>query len=272
MPAGEDASLPGRLGFIEVGARGGSAPRLGPFQARLDRVLVEPDEQEAARLQEASANGTLYTVIPSALGHIDGDIDLHIAKNPTCTSALPVADEFRRQYGISHHFEAQSIRRVACARYDTLHAKGGLPIPHIIKADVQGFEYEVLLGFGSHLQDCLVIEVEAHFYEVYARQRLFGEVTRFLSAFGFVLRSLSLPRSPLLRGDPHFDGDLVEVDALFSKNRKWVSAQTPQKRAQFASACEVMGISPYLADQVPPALDPAPADGKTGHAAAARRA
>ncbi len=235
----------GRLGFIDVGARDGSAERLAQFHGRLDRVLVEPDEQEATRLVEASANGTLYTVVPIALAHIDGEIDLHVARNPTCTSALPVAASFLQQYGIGHHFETQSVRRMACARYDSLHARGGLPDPHIIKADVQGFEYEVLLGFGRHLNDCLVLEIEAHFYEIYTRQRLFGEMTRFLGTFGFVLRSLALPRSPSLRGDPHFDGDLVEVDAVFSKNRKWVGAQAQPARDLFASACEVMGIDPY---------------------------
>lgn len=245
MEAGKIPTPSPRLGYIDVGARGGSAERLVPFLAQLDRVLVESDRQEALRLIEASGNGELYKVIPVALGHIDGDINVYIAKNPTCTSALPVSKKFLQEYGISHHFEIQATECMTCARYDTLYSHGGLPIPHIIKADVQGFEYEVLLGFGHFLHECLILEIETHFYEVYSGQRLFGDMVLFLSKFGFVLRSLTLPRSPSLKGDPHFDGDLVEIDAVFSKNRSWLAKQTQHTRELFRSACDVMAVDPY---------------------------
>ena len=245
MEDGGCKSISGKLGYIDVGARGGSASRLAPFMSRLSIVLVEPDDLEADRLRQDSLNGSLYTVIQSALGHSDGDIDLYIAKNPTCTSALPVAQSFLRKYGIGHHFETKSVEQVKSARYDTLYDKGGLPVPHIIKADVQGYEYEVLQGFGRHLHDCMIIEVEAHFYEIYASQRLFGEIVHFLSTFDFVLRSISQPRSPSLKGDPHFGGDLIEIDAIFSKNRKWFSSRSLPERQNFEFACEVMDIDPY---------------------------
>jgi hypothetical protein len=79
-----------KIGYVDVGARGGTAARLAPFLDKLHRVLVEPDVAEAAKLQAESRNDTLYRVIPTALGHVDGVIDLYATVNPTCTSALKV--------------------------------------------------------------------------------------------------------------------------------------------------------------------------------------
>ena len=239
-------SPPGKLGYIDVGARGGLAPNLRQFMSCLNVVLVEPDEAEAVRLTRESVNGSLYTVIQSALGHSDGCIDFYVAENPTCSSALPVAASFLQHYGIGHHFKTKMVKSVKCARYDTLYETGDLPVPHIIKADVQGYEYEVLLWFGRHLQDCMFIEIETHFCEIYSGQRLIGDIVQFLSTFGFVLRSISQPRSPSLRGDPHFDGDLVEVDAVFSKNRKWLASQSTCEQERFKIACDIMGVEPYV--------------------------
>ena len=234
-----------KIGFIDIGARGGTAARLQPFHAQLDRVLVEPEAKEAERLIKLSDNGQRYSVISEALGHVDGDIDLFVVRNPTCTSALKVNYDFVQRYGLRGHFEFQEKIKIKCSRYDTLFAGGGLPIPHAVKIDVQGFEYQVLEGFGKLLNDCLALEIETHFYPLYSEQRTIGEMVRFLSTFGFSLRSISNSRSPDLRGDKHFDGDLVEVDASFSKNRAWLAGKGSDVRNNFKLACAVLDIDVY---------------------------
>ena len=62
------------------------------------------------------------------------------------------------------------------------------PAPDAIKIDVQGFEFQVLQGFGSLLQHCLGIELEAHFYPIYRGQKLLHDIVSMLSDYGLVLR------------------------------------------------------------------------------------
>jgi FkbM family methyltransferase len=234
-----------KIGFVDVGARGGTDPKLEPFHGRLIRVLVEPAEEEAERLRSTSDGGRKFIVIGSALGNLDGEMDLFVTKNPTCTSALKVNYELLDNYSIVPHFRLKERLRIPCARYDTLYDAGGLPVPHAVKLDVQGFEYQVLQGFGRHLNDCLALKLETHFYPIYQDQRTIGEIIRFLSAHDFVLRSLSNPRSPALSGDKHFDGDLVEVDAFFTKSKQWISQRDKLVKNNFRLACAVLGIDLY---------------------------
>lgn len=232
-----------KLGYVDIGARGGASAEFARLRDRFDLVLVEPEPAEFQRLQRDSAAGT--RVIGAALGHIDAMIDFHETVNPNCSSALQVNQDFLANYGIRPHFTPKSRTTMACRRYDTLFAAGGLPLPHAVKVDVQGFEFQVLSGFGALLHQCLSIQAETHFYPLYRDQRIFGDLVAFLADFGFVLRRLGNPRSPELNGDPHFEGDLVEVDAVFTKSKHWLTTQPDHARADFAIACEVFGVPAY---------------------------
>ena len=53
---------------------------------------------------------------------------------------------------------------------------------------------------------------KATFYPIYRNQKLLHDVVRLFDSFGLVLRKLE----PV----PHFDGDLVEVDAFFTRSRE----------------------------------------------------
>ena len=234
-----------RLGFVDIGARGGASDRTSRYRDRLLQVLVEPDAEEAMRLTEASDDGQLYTVVSSALGDTDGDGKFYMTQNPTCASLLPVNYDLINNYEIAPHFRLKEVRDIKCARYDTLFSQNKVPLPIAIKIDVQGYEYNVLSGFGALLNQCLAIELETHVYPIYLGEKTFQEIVNFLGAWHFVLRRISNPRSPELRGDRHFDGDLVEFDAHFTKSRKWLKQQNEAIRGRFRLACEVLDIDSY---------------------------
>ena len=145
------------------------------------------------------------------LAHVAGARTLHVTEHPGCTSLRRPNEEFLAGYSIAPAFAVRRTDEVDCVRYDALHAQGRVPAPDAIKIDVQGFEYEVLLGFGALLQGCLGVELESHFYPLYHGQRLLHDVVRLLDGFGLRLRRLE----PV----PHFDGDLVEADAFFTRSR-----------------------------------------------------
>lgn len=233
-----------KLGFIDVGARGGLSERFAKFSDQLMPVLCEPEPVEYDRLVSLSGDGGKYKVIGRPLAHVDGPLTLHETANPFCSSILKANEDYLAQYDIAKHFKLKDSVPVECARYDTLFRQQGLPVPHIIKIDVQGFEYQVLQGFGSLLHDCLAVEVEAHFYKLYKNQRLLQDIIDFLADYDLVLRRVHNGRSPQLNGDRHFEGDLVEVDAVFSKSKIWTRRQDVTVRKRVNLACEVMGVLP----------------------------
>ena len=120
-----------------------------------------------------------------------------------------------------------------------LYEKGIVPAPDVIKLDVQGCEYEVLLGFGALLQNCLGIELEAHFFPLYRGQHLLHEVISLLSTYGFVLRKLDQNKLG------NFDGDLVEVDAFFTKSRSIVNLYNQEQNQKFNLLTKVWEIGRY---------------------------
>ena len=234
-----------RLGLIDVGARGGLEQPIATYADRLDVVLVEPEPVEARRLAAEGLSGCAVTVIDRALGHIDGPIEFYETVNPTCSSARIINTDFLLNYQIAGHFRPKRTSLIQAARYDTLFQQGTLPEPHIVKVDVQGYEYEVLLGFGSLLQSTLAIQVEAHFYPMYRGQKLLGDLISFLASFDLVLRRLTNARSADLNGDPHYGGDLVEVDAVFTKSRHWAKGKPQRERNNLEFACEIIGARRY---------------------------
>ena len=225
--------------YLDIGARGGAVlPDVG---MPITKIMVEPEQAEFQKLSGANERDFIVGI---ALGDTDGDITFHEAKNPYCSSVLKPNMAVLGAYRFAHHFEVKNSVVVNCARYETLHRDHDIPVPDAIKIDVQGYEHEVLRGFGDLLDDVLAIKMEQHFYPLYEGQKLLHENIDLLAEYGLVLRRLYNPRSPELNGDRHFQGDLVEVDAIFTKSRAWLG-RNPDKKAKFDAACTLVGVEGY---------------------------
>jgi FkbM family methyltransferase len=229
------------FGFIDVGARGGAAT-LPNTDTPVVKVLVEPDSQERDALKAADPHAV---IIGSALADIDGLVPFIQTVNPCCCSLLEPNFAFLRHYGIAGQFKIRDITAILCARFDTLYQAGKLPVPHCVKLDVQGYEFQALKGFGDLLHETLAIKLETHFYPLYKDQKLIGDLVEYLSQYNFVLRKIANARSPDLSGDRHFTGDLVEVDAYFTKSAAWITANK-ELAPKFALAHQILGLNPYI--------------------------
>ncbi|MFO1083163.1 MAG: FkbM family methyltransferase [Reyranellaceae bacterium] len=177
-----------------------ASPALRPGSASEDRMLHGP----IGRLPDGR-------VIDVGLSNVDGPQQLNITRHLGCTSILKPNAALLKNYSIAWAFDVTLVTEVHCNRYDTLHRQGMVPAPDVVKIDVQGYEHEVLLGFGGLLQTCLGIELEAHLYPLYEGQKLLHDLIRLLEGFGLVLRKM-VPVN-------NFDGDIVEVDAIFTRRR-----------------------------------------------------
>jgi FkbM family methyltransferase len=227
------------LRLVDVGALGGVQEKWFPHLGRLWPILFEANPREIERVRQTMAGYPRSTIVCAALAHRTAKRDLYISKNPTCVSLLEPNSILLRDYGIQVHFETVGHSIVECMRYDTLHRNGTVPKPDVIKIDVQGFEYEVLLGFGNLLDQCLGIELESHFYPLYRNQKLLCDVVDLLSSFDLVLRRLDANKMN------HFDGDLVEVDVYFTKRRQAVRNLSPTQRSKFDLLTKVWELPIY---------------------------
>lgn len=225
-----------RLTLVDVGGLGGIQDHWTPYLDRIRPIVFEPNPSEAALIRasiEATPGGQ---VIEKALGDVEGVRRLHITKSLGCTSLLIPNRALLSRYSVATAFDVVREIDVTCTRYDTLHAQGIAPRPDVIKIDVQGFEYEVLEGFGDLLKGCLGVQVEAHFAPIYTDQKLLSDLVELLGRSGLALRKIS----PV----DHFDGDLVEVDAWFTCDIDRTGELTQADRAKLQLIERAWGVPP----------------------------
>ena len=96
----------------------------------------------------------------------------------------------------------------------------------------------MLHGFGHLLSECLAIELEAHIYPIYMGQKLLSDLVSLLLPFQFVLRKIQ----PV----PNFDGDIVEVDAIFTKDSVHMRQAPNLVQEKMHLIARVLGLPPSL--------------------------
>ena len=134
--------------FLDIGANIGSFTLIASEQEKALVYAFEPHPDTFRLLQRnvnlnRRANIMLFNV---AAGQIDGQVYL--------------TDEAG---SATNHIEARGADRtiaVSCNRMDTVCSRHAIH-PQYVKIDVEGFEYDVLSGFGAYLEavDLLMIEM-----------------------------------------------------------------------------------------------------------------
>lgn len=226
-----------KLVLVDVGAAAGLQPAWLRHAQHVSPVLFEPNPAEARALRAQIGRMPGGRVIEQGLAHRPGPRTLNVANWYGCTSMRRPNMDVLGGYRIAPLFATVGEVEVDCTRYDLLHAAGAAPAPDVVKLDVEGFEYEVLLGFGALLDGCLGVETEAAHYPVYEGQLLLGDLVALLARFGLVLRRTE----PV----PGFEGDEVVVNAFFTCNRAAAAALDPQRRRKFERLCAVWSLPPY---------------------------
>jgi len=193
---------------VVVGAAGGGLDRWRQWamMGQIKGAGFEPDPIECGNLRKAYPFAEFHQF---ALGDKSGPVKLYVTSSPQCTSCLEPDIETLAPYSASSLFKVEKTEQVTLRRFDELCKEGVVSVPHFLQADVQGFEYNVMEGFGSYLDDLVGIEVESHFINLYNGQKTLWQIIDFLKSHGFVLRHLET-QGP-------FGGELVEVNAFFSR-------------------------------------------------------
>jgi FkbM family methyltransferase len=226
------------LRLVDVGGAGGLQTKWLSVADRIAPVMFEPNPAEAAKLRDSlSQTLSRSLVLETALSNVTGPQVLNIARHFGCTSLLQPNQDFLANYRIGRLFDIKGTAQVECTRYDLLYQAGQVPAPDAIKIDVQGYEYEVLQGFGGLLQECMGIELETHLYPIYRDQKLMHRLVAFLADFGFVLRGLHPVQN--------FDGDVVELNVWFTKSIRHWRAMSEAQKQKFGLLCSVWNLLDY---------------------------
>lgn len=203
------AHLDHPVNVIDIGAAFGLHHAWEPYAGQGSRIQVlmfEPSAVEAARLRSMYPG---LQVLEVGLSNHSGQVVLHETAHPGCSSVYRPNTPFLARYRIADWFREVRDHTIAVERYDRLLLSGQAPRPDFVKIDVQGYEYEILQGFGDTLNDILVLEVEAHFYPIYHGQKLLHDLVDMMALHGMMLCAV--------RPQMNFDQDLVEVNAYFAR-------------------------------------------------------
>lgn len=206
-----DGSENNRIKLLDIGASGGLQKHWTPLMHSMDFYMVEPSPQGLEKLKKLYSKYENIKLLPYALGKKSEKNELFVTRNCRCSSLRKPNWNLLKFYPVKKRFEIVKKENVECYRYDELVAAGKAPVPQFVKIDVQGYEFEVLVGFGKLLHEVLAIELESHFYPIYEGQKSLMEIVNYLYEYDLILRKLE-PHGP-------FEGDLVEVNAFFTKRK-----------------------------------------------------
>lgn len=235
---------------VDIGARGGIPVELGALREHLRLIAMEPDADEARRLEERlrSLGLRAFTVIPAAAGPEGGSFTLHVTRDPGRSSLLEPNAEVTNRYGEGREYEVVSklpVRTRALAPLLERLAPDGLDF---VKLDAQGFELEVLRTLSAaQLDRVLMIVTEVEFVELYRGQPLFRDVDREITARGFELFHLSRVFTNWGSGRwrPYGRGQLQFADACYLRTR--TAHLAPDALARLVVLARYYGFADYAA-------------------------
>ena len=165
-----------------------------------DYFLVEPLSENEPFLAEIGRTRNHVDYYVGALGAEPGRLALYAHRDQS--SFLP-----------SEYANAAdcTTRDVEVRTLDSFLEEGRIRPPDLIKADVQGFELQVLKGAKHCLESTELLLLEVSYQQIYEGSPLAHEVISFVGELGFAIYDIcTYSQRPL-------DGELAQSDILFAK-------------------------------------------------------
>lgn len=172
----------GSQGVLHIGAHLGQESKM--YQSSRTQVIwIEAIPEIAARLSEDLHNIPEQKVITALLGKKNLEhVKLNLSSNNFESSSIY---EFGSEIGFSNLRMTASIQ-LPMLRLDTIFTKSDLANYQTWIIDVQGAELDVLIGAGSLLEICNVLQVEVSTREVYKGATSWIDLKDYLSSNGFI--------------------------------------------------------------------------------------
>ena len=237
-----------KIAVHHIGARDGTQafPHLPAFDADIINILVDADaaSTEAVRGSHAGRTGEIV-IVPACIAGTNGPRTFHHSHDPYASSLLQPDPSLGSVYVSAHWLDCDYTvgdalvttrkEELDGVTLDTLIVDSGgrIPLPDFLSLDTQGSELEILSGSPHATGSALAVVCEVEFLPLYRGQPLFGDVSAFMHAAGFVfcgcsaILSGSYFRAPLgLRGR-HIP---VTGDALFLRRPETIASYPDASR------------------------------------------
>jgi FkbM family methyltransferase len=186
--------------IVDVGASNGAWTRecMTVFPTSV-YFLVDALEENRAELDAFHRTHSNVSYWVGALGRTAGRLPLHVHGDQS-------------SFLSSEYDHTGSVREIAVIPLDELLRAEAVPSPNLIKADVQGYELEVLRGGSVALSTAEFVLLEVSYRQTYAGCPLAHEVIAAMAQLGFRIYDIcTYSQRPR-------DLELFQSDILFAKN------------------------------------------------------
>jgi FkbM family methyltransferase len=193
---------------IDIGANRGQFSLAVREWASAARVIsFEPLPGPASIFDSVFSGDKQITLNKAAIGPTSARMTMHVSKRDDSSSLLPISSI---QSSIFPGTEEVATIDVPVGPLQEFVHKDDLKGECMIKLDVQGFEYEALLGCLSMLALFKWVYCECSFVELYAGQKLAPDVIALLADHGLSLASIH---------NTSYDdsGHCIQADLLFRR-------------------------------------------------------
>ena len=234
-------SISRSISVLDIGASGGIGwPWNELNKDFIDLILVEPDPDEAVRLENKLNKTQKSFVVPIAFWNEQKSIIFNLNKSRATSSILNSNLTFLNQFSDSDRFNTEKKIKVECKTIDYLIENNQMPQFDFAKIDIQGGELAVLKGGKNYIQANVVgLEIEVEFAEIYSNQPLSAEIDVFVrNSLGLELWDISKAHWKYLndlKSGPK-KGRLIFGNALYLRPleglEKWLKGLSDKKASE----------------------------------------
>lgn len=173
---------------IDVGANTGqyaAEVRAEGFGGRI--ISFEPLAGTFEKLRAAAGADPMWEAVNCALGREAGEAQIHVSANSESSSLLPME---ARHSGADPNSSYVGTETIQMRRLDDLSPPWVADGPIWLKADVQGYEWDVLDGAPRTLDHAVAVEIELSLVPLYTGQPMMPDSVRRMEEQGYTLSAL----------------------------------------------------------------------------------
>ncbi len=172
-------------------------------------IAFEPLTGHVEEFKRNTGNLKKIRIFETCLGSKPGKALIQITNFSDAASLLTPSRKGIKEWSL----RVEKQKKVNLTTLDILLRSRQIPIPDLIKMDVQGYEMEVLKGStGLLAKKTPLLLLEVSFEKIYSNQPLFSDVVQYLSKKGFQIKSFGKGLSPGIKAK--------QIDVLFEKVKK----------------------------------------------------
>ena len=171
--------------IVDVGANRGQFS-LAARQFCPDAMVIafEPLLEPAAIFRKIFGGDQLVRLHCAAISDQEGQLEMHVSKRDDSSSLLPITQTQENLYPGTMEISTLSVDVGPLRKYIN---ESEVERKALLKIDVQGYEYQVLLGCHDFISKFSYVYCEASFLELYSNQKLAKDVIEWMKINGFFL-------------------------------------------------------------------------------------